>query len=131
MTSFNNPLVRKSKRPLPRHVVVVGAGTIGPDIGYYLKSALPDLKLTLLDVAQAPLDRAMKRLTDYTRKAVERGKMSQKLADKVGQNVHATLDYEVARDADWAIEAATEDLPLKRRIFARLEGIMRSEALIT
>ena len=46
-------------------------------------------------------------------------------------NVHATVDYEVAREADWAIEAATEDLALKRRIFARLEALMRPDALIT
>jgi enoyl-CoA hydratase/3-hydroxyacyl-CoA dehydrogenase len=129
--SFNNPLVRNSARPMPRHIVVVGAGTIGPDIGYYLKSALPNLKLTLLDVAQAPLDRAMQRISDYTRKAVERGKMRQAEADRVGANIQATLDYDVAHDADWAIEAATEDLALKRRIFAQLEKRMRPDALIT
>jgi enoyl-CoA hydratase/3-hydroxyacyl-CoA dehydrogenase len=131
MASFNNPLIRKPSRPLPRHVVVVGAGTIGPDIGYYLKSALPDLRLTLLDVVQPPLDRARQRLTDHAAKAVARGKMSQKLAAKVGQNIHFTLDYDAASDADWAIEAATEDLGLKRRIFARLEELMRPDALIT
>ena len=57
--SLQNPLLRKSSRPLPRCVVVVGAGTIGPDIGYYLKSALPDLKLYLLDISQPALGRAM------------------------------------------------------------------------
>jgi enoyl-CoA hydratase/3-hydroxyacyl-CoA dehydrogenase len=129
--SSHNPLLHKPSRPLPKNVVVVGAGTIGPDIGYYLKSAIPDLKLTLLDVAQAPLDRAMQRLADYTRKAVERGKMSQKQADRIRDNIHATLDYEAAGGADWAIEAATEDLALKRRIFARLESLMRPDALIT
>jgi enoyl-CoA hydratase/3-hydroxyacyl-CoA dehydrogenase len=128
---LNNPLVRKPSRPLPKNVVVVGAGTIGPDIGYYLKSAIPELKLTLLDVAQAPLDRALRRFSDYARKAVERGKMKQSQADKVQANVHAILDYEVAREADWVIEAATEDLALKRRIFSRLDALMRPDALLT
>jgi enoyl-CoA hydratase/3-hydroxyacyl-CoA dehydrogenase len=128
---FNNPLLRKPSRPLPKNVVVVGAGTIGPDIGYYLKSAIPELKLTLLDVAQAPLDRAMQRFSDYARKAVERGKMKQSQADQVQANLHATLDYEVAREADWVIEAATEDLALKRRIFSSLDALMRPDALIT
>ena len=131
MPITNNPLLRKPSRPLPKHVVVVGAGTIGPDIGYYLKSAIPELKLTLLDVAQAPLDRAVQRFADYARKAVERGKMKQAEADKVQANLHATLDYEAAADADWVIEAATEDLALKRRIFTRLDGLMRPDALIT
>ena len=92
--SLQNPLLRKSSRPLPRCVVVVGAGTIGPDIGYYLKSALPDLKLYLLDISQAALDRAMQRFTDYTEKAVARRKMSASEAEKVRANVHATTDYD-------------------------------------
>ena len=129
--SLQNPLLRKSSRPLPRCVVVVGAGTIGPDIGYYLKSALPDLKLYLLDVSQPALDRAMQRFTEYTEKAVARRKMSAGEAEQVRANVHATTDYAVARDADWAIEAATEDLALKRKIFAQLEALMRPDAWIT
>jgi len=129
--SLQNPLIRKPSRALPRCVVVVGAGTIGPDIGYYLKSALPDLKLFLVDISEAALERAMQRFTDYTRKAVERGKMRASEAEQVRANVHATVDYEVAREADWAIEAATEDLALKRQIFARLEALMRPDAWIT
>jgi enoyl-CoA hydratase/3-hydroxyacyl-CoA dehydrogenase len=129
--TVQNPLLRKSSRPLPRSVVVVGAGTIGPDIGYYLKSALPDVKLYLLDISEAALDRAMQRFADYTEKAVARRKMSTNEAERVRANVHATTDYEVARDADWAIEAATEDLTLKRKIFAQLEALMRPDGWIT
>src|SRR5262249_37100544 len=129
--SYNNPLVRRPSRALPRSVAVVGAGTIGPDIAYYLKSAIPDLALTLVDVAQAPLDRALQRFAEYTGKAVERGKMTVSQAEKVRENLRVTVDYEAVRDADWAIEAASEDLALKRRIFARLEELMRPNALIT
>jgi len=129
--SLHNPLLRKPSRPLPRCVVVVGAGTIGPDIGYYLKSALPDVKLYLLDISQAALDRAMQRFTEYTDKAVARRKTSASEAEKVRANVHATTDYDVVREADWAIEAATEDLGLKRKIFAQLEALMRPDSWIT
>ena len=129
--SLHNPLIRRPSRALPRCVVVVGAGTIGPDIGYYLKSALPDLTLYLVDISRPALDRAMARFTDYTTKAVARGKMRAGEADAVRANVHATTDYDVARQADWAIEAATEDLALKRQIFARLEALMRPDAWIT
>jgi len=129
--SYANPLLHKPSRRLPKRVVVVGAGTIGPDIGYYLKTAIPDLTLHLVDVAQAPLDRALERLRAYARKGVERGKLSKVEADKVTDNVHASLDYEVAREADWVIEAATESIALKRRVFARLEEIIPPEAIIT
>src|SRR6202045_2641312 len=129
--SLQNPLLRRPSRPLPRCAVVVGAGTIGPDIGYYLKSALPDVKLYLLDISLPALDRAMQRFTEYTEKAVARRKISASEAEKVRANVFATTDYTVAREADWAIEAATEDLNLKRKIFAQLETLMRPDAWIT
>ena len=129
---LNNPLLHKPSRPLPKNVVVVGAGTIGPDIGYYLKSAILELKLTLLDVAQAPLDRAHAALFRL-RAQGGRARQDEPETGRQGtaHNIHAILDYEVAREADWVIEAATEDLALKRRIFARLEALMRPDALIT
>jgi enoyl-CoA hydratase / 3-hydroxyacyl-CoA dehydrogenase len=129
--SYANPLLHKPSRGLPKRVAIVGAGTIGPDIGYYLKTAIPDLTLHIVDVAQAPLDRALQRFENYARKGVERGKLRESQAAQVTRNVHATLDYEAVRDADWVIEAASEALPLKKKIFARLEQIIRPEAVIT
>ena len=129
--TLQNPLLQRPTRALPRCVAVIGAGTIGPDIGYYLKSALPDLKLYLIDINKAALDRAITRFNDYTEKAIARRKMKADEAEKVRANVHATTDYDVVREADWAIEAATEDLNLKCKIFAQLESLMRPDAWIT
>ena len=52
---FYNPLLFEPERPLPKEVAIIGAGTIGPDIGYYLKSALPGMNLILVDVVEEPL----------------------------------------------------------------------------
>ena len=68
--SYQNPLIGTPARGLPRRVGIVGAGTIGPDIGYYLKSAIPSLELVLVDVAQAAADRAVARFAEYAGKAV-------------------------------------------------------------
>ena len=46
--SYANPLLHRPSRRLPKRVVIIGAGTIGPDIGYYLKTAIPDLTLHLV-----------------------------------------------------------------------------------
>jgi len=112
-------------------VAIVGAGTIGPDIGYYLKSALPDLALTLVDIAQTALDAAIARFGDYANKAVARGKMSQAQAAAVTQRLNASTRYAALADADWVIEAATENLALKQRIFAAIEAEVRHDAVIT
>ena len=126
-----NPLLQTPSRPLPKHVAIIGAGTIGPDIGYYLKSALPDIRLTLVDVSQAAIDKALQRCQDYAKKAVAKGKMSEKHAAAVTANIGGTLDYAQLADCDWVIEAATENLSLKRRIFAQVESVVSPETLIT
>ena len=128
---YANPLLGAANRPLPRHVAIIGAGSIGPDIGYYLKSALPDLVLTLVDVAQPALDAAMSRFGDYAQKAVARGKMTAEKAASATRNVHASTDYGAIAGCDWVIEAATENLGLKRRIFAAVEERVATDALIT
>ena len=55
---YGNPLLSKPERPLPREIAIIGAGTIGPDIGYYLKSAMPAVRLILVDVIEKPLETA-------------------------------------------------------------------------
>ncbi len=128
---MHNPLLANPGRALPKHVAIIGAGTIGPDIGYYLKSALPDMRLTLVDIAQPALDKALARCREYAAKAVARGKMTEAQAAAVTTNIVATQDYAQLADCDWVIEAATENLALKRRIFAQVEGIVSTQCLIT
>lgn len=128
---FANPLLQPATRPAPRHIGVIGAGAIGPDIAYYLKSALPQLRLTLIDVRQEALDAALARLRDYTDKAVARGKLEPAAAEEVLANLHGSTDYAALTGCDWVIEAATEDLGLKRRIFADVEARIADDALIT
>ncbi len=126
-----NPLLARPSRGLPSRVGIVGAGTIGPDIGYYLKSALPELDLVLVDVNQQALDDAVARFGKYAAKGVARKKMKPELAEKVTQRLTASLDYGDLAGCDWVIEAATEDLPLKRRIFSMIAEAAGDEAIIT
>ena len=128
---FANPLLQPPLRPLPRHVGIIGAGSIGPDIGYYLKSALPALELTLVDLQQPALDAALARFRGYADKALARGKMKPDEAQAVLANVRGTTDYDALAGCDWVIEAATENLALKRRIFADVEARVAPDAIIT
>lgn len=128
---FANPLLAESTRPMPQHVAIIGAGSIGPDIGYYLKSALPGLKLTLIDLAQPALDAALERFRGYADKAVARGKMKAEQAAAVLRDIHVSTDYDALASADWVLEAATENLDLKQKIFADVEARVARDAIIT
>lgn len=129
-TSFN-PLLSEPNRALPGEMAVIGAGTIGPDIGYYLKSALPGAKLYLVDVVEEPLKNAEKRLSGYVQKAVEKKKLREDKAQAILENIVYTTDYGQLARCDLVIEAATERIPLKRKIFGRLEEIVGQETIIT
>ena len=130
-TSAFNPLLIQPDRPLPDEVAVIGAGTIGPDIGYYLKSAMPDCKLFLIDVVEEPLKRAEQRILGYAQKAVDKKKMKPEKAAAVKENIVYTTDYGQLKNCKLIIEAATEDIPLKQKIFDMVEKIVAPDAIIT
>jgi enoyl-CoA hydratase/3-hydroxyacyl-CoA dehydrogenase len=126
-----NPLFIKPSRPMPKEVAMIGAGTIGPDIGYYIKTALPNIKLFLVDVVEEPLKNAQKRFEGYAKKAVENKKMKEDKAKEVLANIVYTMDYKEIKNCDLVIEAATENIPLKQKIFETVEGIVRPDTIIT
>ena len=129
-TSFN-PLLIKPARPLPEEIAVIGAGTIGPDIAYYLKSALPAIKLYLIDVVEEPLKNAEKRLSGYAKKAVDKKKMKEDKAKAVLENIIYTMDYDQIKNCDLVIEAATESISLKQKIFDSVEKTVSEDTIIT
>ncbi len=126
-----NPLFFTPTRSLPQEIAVIGAGTIGPDIGYYLKSALPGIKLYLVDVVEEPLKNAEKRITGYVQKATQKRKMKEDQAQTVLENIMYTMDYEHIKNCDLVIEAATENIPLKQKIFDTVEKIVGEDTIIT
>jgi enoyl-CoA hydratase/3-hydroxyacyl-CoA dehydrogenase len=131
MNVYNNPLISAPSKPLPKHIGVIGAGTIGPDIAYYLKSAIPGLSLVLIDIVEEQLEKALARIAAYADKGVKRGKLTKEQAAGVMANLSTSTDYSTLADCDWVIEAATENLDLKHKIFAQVESIVRKDTLIT
>ncbi|MBW2370002.1 MAG: enoyl-CoA hydratase/isomerase family protein [Deltaproteobacteria bacterium] len=126
-----NPLLIKPEKPLPREVAIIGCGTIGPDIGYYLKSVIPGLKLFLVDVVESQLENAEKRINTYVKKAIAKKKMDERNGKSVLADIVTTTDYSKIGNCDLVIEAATENLDLKRKIFRQVEQIVRADTLIT
>jgi enoyl-CoA hydratase/3-hydroxyacyl-CoA dehydrogenase len=126
-----NPLLIEPSRSLPDEIAVIGAGTIGPDIGYYLKSAMPNCKLYLVDVVEKPLELAEQRIAGYTNKAIDKKKMKPEKAAAVRKNIVYTTDYEQIKNCQLVIEAATESIPLKQKIFETVENIVSGDTIIT
>jgi enoyl-CoA hydratase/3-hydroxyacyl-CoA dehydrogenase len=114
-------------------VGVIGSGSIGPDLAYGFASALgsvPGSKVYLHDIRQAALDAGMQRIRGYVAKGVARGKLSEKAAEAVVSLLVPTLELGDLAGCQYVLEAATEDLAIKRAILRNLERVVSHECLI-
>lgn len=129
--TFHNPFLIKPARPLPEKMAVIGAGSIGPDIAYFLKTGLPEKTVYLVDVVAEQLKKAENRFESYVQKALSMKKMTEEKAKAVLSGFVYTTEYEQIRDCGLVIEAATENLSLKNKIFQTVEAMVSENAIIT
>jgi enoyl-CoA hydratase/3-hydroxyacyl-CoA dehydrogenase len=115
-----------------RKVGVVGSGQIGPDVALHMTKALhaSGVPVVVVDVAQAALDAGRRKLDGKVDKGVETGAFEKDEAAAMKANVAFTTDYGALRGADLVVEAASEDLAVKRRIFAALEKTCAAGAIL-
>jgi len=114
-------------------VGVIGSGSIGPDLAYGFVSALagdPDARVYLHDIAQEALDAGVERIKGYVTKGVARGKLSPKIAAAIDGKLVPTLSMQDLAGCDYVLEAATEDLAIKKVILAELEAVVGADCLI-
>jgi len=118
-------------------VGVIGSGSIGPDLAYGFLSALAKPafggegnKVYLLDIKKEALDAGVQRINNYIGKALARGKLSDKIATGIQNALTPTMDIKDLADCDYILEAASEDLPIKKVILKNLEEVVRPDCLI-
>jgi len=113
-------------------VGVIGSGSIGPDLAYGFVSAIAKEggRVYLHDIKQEALDAGTARIHGYVQKAVARGKLSESAARAVKEALIPTLNLSDLASCEYVLEAATEDLAIKRRIIASLENVVSADCLI-
>jgi enoyl-CoA hydratase/carnithine racemase/3-hydroxyacyl-CoA dehydrogenase len=126
-----NPFLIRPTRPIPEEMAVIGAGNIGPDIAYSLRTGLPEKKLYLVDVVEEPLKRAKERFEEYAKKGVEKKMLRPELVEAILGNIVYTTDYDSLKNCGLVIEAATENLELKKKILSTVESIVAKDAIVT
>ena len=129
--SFQNPYLIRPTRSIPEEMAVLGAGHIGPDIAYSFRLSFPQKKLYMVDVVEEPLERARQRFEGYAQKGVERKKLRPEQVEGVLGNIEYTTDYNKLKNCDLVIEAATENLDIKKKILSTVESVVREDAIIT
>ena len=108
-------------------VAVVGSGTMGSGIAQV--AALQHAVL-LYDVDDLAVQRGLERVRSSLDKAVARGKASAEAARAARERLTPVTRLEDCAPASVVIEAALEDLALKRRIFQTLDEVCAPDALL-
>lgn len=101
-----------------KSIAVIGAGTMG--CGIALTAAMSGIRAYQIDVAPEQLERAKKYHAKTLGRNVEKERMTRADADAAAARVSYHGDMGEASDADWAVEAATENVGLKKKVFAQM-----------
>lgn len=101
---------------------IIGAGTMGRGIAQV--AALSRFEVILYDVSADVLTTAMERTKEDFQRLTEKGKLSAAEATEALAAIHPRKIFNDLTGADYIIEAAIEDLSIKKEIFQRLEAIV-------
>jgi 3-hydroxybutyryl-CoA dehydrogenase len=112
-----------------RNVTVIGAGTMGNGIAQVF--AQKGTPVVMIDVKQEFLDRGMAVIRKNLDRMVKKEKIAADEVDEIVGRVKPSLRLEDAKECDLAVEAAIEDLEVKKDLFRRLDEILPPGALLT
>jgi 3-hydroxybutyryl-CoA dehydrogenase len=111
-----------------RKVGVVGLGTMGAGIVQVCVQG--GVEVVGREVSAELGERAAARIGHFLTRAVEKGRMEQAERDAAMERLHLTTDLGDLADCDLAIEAAFEDLEVKRELFAELDPLVAADAIL-
>lgn len=109
-------------------VGVVGCGLMGS--GIVEVCARAGYSVVVREVSDELLQRGLGRIQKSLSKAVTRGKASKAQADQALGRIQGTLDLADLAGCDLVVEAAIENMPVKKEIFAELDSILRPHAIL-
>ncbi|GAA2027808.1 3-hydroxybutyryl-CoA dehydrogenase [Yaniella flava] len=112
------------------NITVIGAGAMGSQIA--MVAALAGFSTTVVDIEQVSLDRAKEQLWSRVDRDVEKGRRTAEAVQQAKELLQFSTDQDAAvANTDFVIEAAVENLAIKRDIFAQLDKTAPAQAILT
>jgi 3-hydroxybutyryl-CoA dehydrogenase len=111
-----------------KKVGVVGCGSMGAGITQLC--AQSGFQVVVSEINDELLKRGMGFIDKTLARSVEKGKLEQKDKDAIMGRIKGTTNTKDFADCDLVIEAAIENLDLKKKIFAELDGILAKDAIL-
>jgi 3-hydroxybutyryl-CoA dehydrogenase len=110
-----------------QNVLIVGAGTMGAGIAQLCAQA--GLNSILADATKELADKGKARIEKGLADRVEKGKMTAEEKQALLGRIRTEGSLSAAKDADIVIESVSEDLAIKKKVFAELEQYAGPEVL--
>src|SRR6476660_3746415 len=101
-------------------IAVLGAGTMGAGIAQL--AAQSDYDVLMYDVKDEFVQRGMNNIKSALQSRVDKGKMEAAEMDAITSRIRTSTKRDDAASYDLIIEAAPEDMDLKREIFSSLSA---------
>lgn len=111
-----------------KKVGVVGCGAMGSGIVQVAAAAGYDV--TALEVSQEFLDKGLERIKAFTDKSIERGKLTAEGQADIFAKIKGTTEYADLADCDMVIEAVIENADEKKKVFAKLDEVVREDVIL-
>ena len=111
-----------------KKVGVVGCGFMGSGITQVC--AQSGYQVVVSEIDKALLNKGLASIDYYLTRGVEKGKISQQDTDSTLARIKGTTNTKDFSDCDLMIEAAIENMDLKKRIFAELDEICPKHAIL-
>jgi len=111
-----------------KKVAVIGAGTMGNGIAHVFAMNGHDVKL--VDISQEALNRALVTIGKNLDRMVAKGILTAKNKNSTLSNIVCVTDIASIKDRDLVVEAATENVDLKLRIFKELDANTKKTCIL-
>ncbi len=109
-------------------VGVVGAGQMGNGIAQV--AAQFGLKVMLTDVSASSLEKALATISGSCDRLIKKATMTEDQKKSLLGNIQTSADLTALKNCDIVIEAATENIDLKLKIFKQLDEVVKADALL-
>ena len=112
-----------------KNITVIGAGTMGNGIAHVF--AQNDFHVSLVDISESALSKGLSSIEKNLDRMLAKEKITE--AKKLSTLDHISLFTDIkqgVQKADLVIEAATENLDLKKKIFAQIDEFAPLEAIL-
>jgi 3-hydroxybutyryl-CoA dehydrogenase len=111
-----------------KKVGVVGAGQMGNGITQVAAAA--GLDVIMFDISAASLDKGLGTISSSCDRLIKKNTLTEDQKKSMLSKIKATTEMKDLSDCDFVVEAATENIDLKLKIFQQLDEIVKNESIL-